>query len=370
MNLRLVLVAVGVACMLTACGKDPASSHDDDDDGGDGTASHVPDSITQLTNGGLNNELPFVSDSCVVWMGARDIHYSRNGRLDTALTSTPNSIEFYSRPSGYRVAWSAGGDVYMYNGSSLTQVTTSSATTDKSPSVSGATLAWESWSGARPHRILVQTGASAVQAVSDTTFYNSGVKVSGTNVVWSGYLADTTASDPTAMNPPAYPEIYFWNGSSTRRLTSDGRAKTPPDISGDSVVWSAGGDIYLFDGDTVTQLTSGADSDTLPVISQGNVAWLVRAGTTCNINYKAAGGTITAVTTSGTVGVAWGVRISGRHLAWVAGAPTQVFFYDAETQVTTQVTTDDADHYAVDISGSRLVWIGGVEVYMAEPSAP
>ncbi len=218
--------------------------------------------------------------------------------------------------------------------------------------------------------------------------------VSGSLVVWEEYDG-------------ADWEIYLYDHEKFLELQQEDAFTTPADatvrvtvnngydrhvaVAGDKVVWAGqGGDgdyeIFLFDygqykaaGDSavvnnfVDQLTNNTYDDMNPEVSDLGITWWADMPTDQEIFYydfaaAAANSSYKAVNISNNATDDFEPRISGDRVVWHGYNTTtnpkdenlEIFFYDANTGVTQQLTSNSSEDRRPRIDGDQIVWQGKV----------
>jgi hypothetical protein len=158
------------------------------------------------------------------------------------------------------------GDIYIWDGNKTTQLTNNQV--NLLPIMDGSNIIW--------------TGAENDSGFFEIFFYTTdtiiqlskrryaGFDISGNNVIWDETVGFQMICD-----------IFIWDGSSTKKITSSDMFNHGPFISGDNAAWlghdSAGGfnEIYYWNGQSITQVTdSGNGGLTRPIISGSNLVWV------------------------------------------------------------------------------------------------
>lgn len=197
---------------------------------------------TQLTNdggGGLDDDAPVITTNSsgaivVAWIrndGTDDeVYTSTNGGTATALTATNTVNESSAQIAGNYAIWVNSNDIYLYNGTSTTQITNTASTTE-----------------------------------SDSIVDSSGK---------AAWLADTATTNP---------EVVYYNATTSTQITANNITESDLGISNGKVVWSArdnadAGDREIYYNGTGTsagtkKITNNGVDDDDPVISNGRVVW-------------------------------------------------------------------------------------------------
>lgn len=217
----------------------------------------------------------------VAWVGYKDWYYNLfyyNGVTTTQLTNYNNSwvesaqlndngkIVYYMNPSG----GSGGKEIFYYNGTDTIQLT-NDAYDDWSPKISNrGDIVWKQYKNGWD--IYLYNGSSITQLRRVNDYYddnNPQINANG-QVVWEGYNGDSTSG------------IYLYDGISTRRIATSWYPQTNlnSQINDNGyIVWQGWDgvdyDIYLYDGITTKQLTSNSYDDINPKINNaGQVIWV------------------------------------------------------------------------------------------------
>lgn len=297
--------------------------------------------------------------------------------------------------SGSNVAWASGGEIFFWDGTTITQVTDNNFGSDRLR-ISGSKVVWSGWDG-NDYEIFfwdaddpcnvtqitdndyedgflswgeglpnVQiSGSNVVWAsiiddageiffwdgntttqITHNSIWNDQVQVSGTNVVWAGY--------PSVDNFV----IFLWNGTTTIKIPDSNHGEYPQ-ISGSNVVWQGsdvnpGSDIYFWNGSTTTQIFNNSYNNNTPQISGSNVVWWGGDGNDCEIFFW--NGTTTQVTDNSYNDTY--PKICGSNVVWASNSG-DILFWDGIT--TTQLTSSGG---SPQISGSSVVWAGYTDLYL------
>jgi hypothetical protein len=310
---------------------------------------------------------------------------------------TNNSIDDHGAEiSGSNVVWHGSGDIYLWDGATITQITNNGS--DKWPKISGSNVAWTRSDG-NDKEIYFWDGSFPVVPVritdNDTDDWAGGI--SGSNVVWQHCDGST---DPYDCVGGDY-DIYLWNGASTTQITNNSVDDTGPAIAGSNVVWAhceggtkphcTGGDteIYLWDGVTTTRITDNSTHDVAPVISGSNVAWAGCDGGTPDtfcvngdweIYFWDGSFPVVPVRITDNDTDDWTGGISGAKVVWYGRDESSPYDFDIhlwEGGTITNISNNSFYDYYPDISGSKVVWDGrdgdypvDYEIYMTTIPGP
>ncbi|REJ66940.1 MAG: PEP-CTERM sorting domain-containing protein [Planctomycetota bacterium] len=211
--------------------------------------------ITQISNESTGSKFPKISGNNVVWAGnteGRNEIFLYDGATTTQLTSTVDTSESNPQVSGDNVVWQGDG-LFLYDGVTTTMLADPTFPSDHR--VSGNNVVWRD-----DGDIFSYDGVTTTQLTSGSGD-NVSPRISGDNVIWRNNG-----------------EIYQYDGVSTSQLTNDGIGKIRIETSGDNVVWEGNfhpddNEIYLYDGVTTIRLTDNSFDDTVPQMSGDNIVW-------------------------------------------------------------------------------------------------
>jgi len=229
--------------------------------------------ISQLTNDSFSKSMVQLSGNSVVWRGYDGpfAPYTSFYYDASSITRLPEGSN-YPMVSGSNVVWLADGNVYLFDGSATTLLSTDS-TSNRDPKLAGSNVVWTGRGLDQPEwvRQLFLYDGNEVTILSDVGPCDPSI--SGDYVAWSDY-------DGIAMT------VMLYDGSNTMGLTDesyDSYALFP--AVGDEVVgwlYHHGDDdneVYLYDGADVVQLTDNTTDDgDIFSISSTHVAWYARDG--------------------------------------------------------------------------------------------
>jgi PEP-CTERM motif len=308
----------------------------------------------------------------------------------TPITNGGERFLWPPKISGSDVVWQQydGHDyeIYRYDGSTISRLTDNDED-DVAPDVSNGHIAWIR--GDDDDTDIIYDGITVMEGVRS----NVDLKLEPGGLVWSA-----------SNSPDLIYHVYLFDGTTTKQLSIDGAMyNSNPDMSGNKVVWwSYTNNVqstYLYDGVSSFQLPENVGRGQGPHISGDNIV-----GTGLNSEgiyadriflYDGVTNHLLAVNPDGSVGQP---RIAGQNAAWrscVANTLCEVFVYQdgqakqvsfdsirlmtpqvSESFVvfnaydgqdweifaydgvkTVQLTDNDIDDRAVDISGNSFVWI-------------
>ena len=224
--------------------------------------------ITDNTYGDYN---PQIDGNNVVWegntAGSRQI-FMYNGSTVTTLSTDINQANYEPQIDGNNVVWEGetAGDtqIFMYNGSTVTTLSTDINFANYDPQIDGNNVVWEgNIAGSR--QIFMYNGSTVTTLSTDINYANYDPQIDGNNVVWEGNTAGSR-------------QIFMYDGSVVTTLSTDiNLSNENPQIDGGNVVWYGDGshrEIYLYDGSRVINISDnpyGNDDD--PQISGNKVVW-------------------------------------------------------------------------------------------------
>lgn len=320
--------------------------------------------ITRLTDNTYMDHAPSISGTNVLWRSRKhepDTISSRHSILlydgsgvSTLMSAAEGAYFLHPRIDGTKAVWCDLPEVFLYDGSSVTQLTHDRG--NYLPGISGSNITWRHNDG-NDTEIFFHDGSSAVR-LTDNDYDDRSPRISESGIVWEGQVGSTS-------------DIFLYDGSSVKRLTDSGFDDVNPQIDTGKVVWQGfdGNDyeIFLYDGSAVTQLTDNDCDDVGPRISGLNVAWK-RDGAYEDRVMLYDGSSTREISVHPCIP---GVEISGSNLVWTdAGGPREgsyrggdIFFYDGAE--VTQLTDEGRVHAWIkeweesllpQISGSNIVW--------------
>lgn len=187
----------------------------------------------------------------------------------------------------------------------------------------------------------------AITQITDNGYEDTMPRIWGNNVAWAGRYEDSDF------------EILFWDGNSTKPISSHGGNDLDPRIWGNKVVWryhdGIDHELYFWDGSTTTRITNDSYDDIGHQIWGNNVVWVHDDGNDNEI-YLWDGNSTTHVTNNSYDDR--GPQISGNNVVWQGsdGSDYEIFFWDGMT--TTQITNNTYDDKEPQISGNNVVWYG------------
>jgi Leucine-rich repeat (LRR) protein len=150
-------------------------------------------------------------------------------------------------------------------------------------------------------------------------------------------------------------EIYYYNGSTTTRLTNNSLHDVAPKFAGSNIFWYYLSAVYSYDGVTVRQLTPHNQAMTYMTTSGNNAIW--QTGNLQHNIYISNGTSAIPVTNNSNAKGA--AQISGRNVVWdeVSGGNKEIFFYDSTTTI--RISSNATDDFNPRLSGNRIIWQNG-----------
>ncbi len=202
---------------------------------GSGTAQEVMSYsggvTTNLSSNSVADRLPAISGANTVWTSgstpsAAIKSNSGSGAVTIGTSALGLALE-NPKVSGNNAVWegfagttSNDREIYMYNGSSVTRLTTNSFP-DFAPQIQGSTAVW--WGGVFDNFQIYLYDGTVHQISSGTR--NQFPQIDGQYVVWQGYDG-------------SHNQIYLWDGIDVTPLTTGNYDSTAPQISGNRIVWT------------------------------------------------------------------------------------------------------------------------------------
>ena len=265
---------------------------------------------------------------------------------------------------GARGVWLSGGDVLFWDGTTIVNLT-NSAKAETGPQISGNYIAWHGedalgYQGTYLYNIgSGETQVITERAGSPTAISFGDPSLSGHRVVWAQRPSGSQQRVWTYDIDTGVREVVQMSGLGATSDQTDAR------ISGDRVIWRATGvsnykDVFMKDLATgeVLNVSSAAGEETAPAIGGNGIVWQRQVGSYAQIfRYDIEDRLATQLTTASVH--SFTPRASDQYAAWVSNDPSgdqEIFWYDAETGETRKVTDNIVDDYYVDVSGPNLVW--------------
>ncbi len=197
---------------------------------------------------------------------------------------------------------------------------------------------------------------TATQITFDTNnHYTPKPKISGDYLVWQGYDGD--------------PEIflYHFNTKTITQITNNTTSDLSPEIYGDYIVWqtNVSGDseimLYQISTATTTRITNLRQADANPTIYGNHVVWYrtpYGSKESHIMDYQIDTGITTQIPDS-----AYGryPKTDGNYITWYTSASTstrEIYYYDFNTQITTQITNNTTSDIQPRISAGNITWQG------------
>jgi len=190
----------------------------------DGSLPIDPGQFTQVTDTSSDEWDPAVSGTNVAWYGYDTSPFDHwisfwDGSYDiygdpviTQITSDGTSYD--PAISGSNVVWRSGGEIYLWDGITITNISNSSAY-DTSPAISGSNVVWQGSDG-NDFEIYLWDGSTITQ-ITDNSVDEHHPAIDGSSVVWYGWdgsdweIYMTTISEPVEIDINPWSEHNFIN---------------------------------------------------------------------------------------------------------------------------------------------------------------
>lgn len=235
---------------------------------------------------------------------------------------------------------------------------------DSSAQVSGDTIVWLRWINDH-YEVVYQTLETMAEPcqLTNNTADEADVQISGNNIVWRTF----DDGDWDIMH-------YDIDSGTLSRLTDTTLNESHARVDGSVVVWQMqdGQDpeIFYYDLDTPAEpcrLTDNIGLDGEPHICGSQAVWHGWDMATSKYQiYRYDGQTdvITQITSDPCNN--YGAFISDGNIVWrssVTGASDEIYFYDAVDETITRITNNSYEDKDPRISGRRIVWVAQPEGY-------
>jgi hypothetical protein len=244
---------------------------------------HYGTSAVTYTGWGTNNEInPSAHGGGIAFQANtnnNDIYYF-NGTSVTQVTNTSADDRRPSLWSGniaFRRGVTNSAEIHYWNGSAFSQVTNNS-TPDVRPSLymdgSTATIAWQRYETGTSRDIYYHNGSSESKVDDTSNLYpDESPSLYDGEVAWEQY------------NTPTW-HLYYWDGSSTTRISTTSTDNRGASLWNGEIAWHGipSGDsdyeIFYWDGASVTQVTDNDEDDMYPSLFGDWMAWQRQVGGT------------------------------------------------------------------------------------------
>ncbi|HYW78151.1 MAG TPA: GEVED domain-containing protein, partial [Thermoguttaceae bacterium] len=373
----------------------------------DGVVNFIPQTVPDrtwetfsLTSNGSNDYDYKVSGSNIVWEG----HDGNDWEIflydgTSVLQLTDNETDdHFATVSGDNVVWSGfdgkDDEIFLYDGTTVRQLTNNNVN-DNEPQVSDVAVVW--WIGddipnngdQQIYYYDIAAGAAnpgvyAPVNISIGFNDNRDPRISGANVVWSGYDGYDE-------------EIYHYDGVTTTQLTDNSTKDRRPEIDGLDIVWEGydGEDYEIFvhtldpvlgaGFGTTRQVTNNGLDDLGVQISQGNVVWSGASGTDWDIFRYNITANFGPVNISNNPFLDQHPQIDGDRVVWhrFDGEDWEVFYYELEGEyyystgseyAPSNVSDNETYDWYPQVSDSFIVWRShdnaDYEIMVATPGEP
>jgi Cadherin-like len=328
--------------------------------------------ITKLSTNSTVAQYASISGSRVVWHGNggsdagtdSEIFFYDAATGMTKQLTTNSQDDFHAKISGDYIVWTGKGgsdggtdtEVFFYSikKDTVQQLTANSLSegnvSGSATAISGSRAVWEGqgiW--------VYNDETSETKQISGAEFGNSP-QISGDYVTWSGYAT------------PSETQIYLYNLSTNNKITLGelGFGDSTPQLSGSNVTWmgsdkvngaSQDWEIFFYDGTTTTRLTNNNLDDYYPQISGSKILWEDR-GNRELLLYDIAMPNVQPVnlTNTGSAASEYGQQLSGANMIWTTSdsSDNEVWFFNG--QVARQISDNTLIDVAPQLSGFNAAW--------------
>jgi hypothetical protein len=231
----------------------------------------------------------------------------------------------------------SGVDVYLYNGTNISNITNGAVWTNNNPKISGSNITWRGNDYDSLMAVYLFDGTST-KVISDQSMDSSWPQISGQNVVWTSWLEQ-----------PDDGNVYLYDGVTTTKISDNELTPFPsnPQISGDYVTWRSRERLFLYDGEDILDISGDCPNITRADMYGGNIVWGTIAHEICLYN-----GTSTTKLYTDRQGYIY-PAIDGASVVTSGGeASGGGYHYDLTTKALTQLPGIGIEP---EISGSRIV---------------
>ena len=251
----------------------------------------------------------------------------------------------------------------------VTQVTTN-AYEDTLPQIRGDSLVWQGYVGGNWEIFACNTRTGVTTQITQNDYDDLAPQTNGAVVVWQGFANDEW-------------DIFLWDGLQTRMISEASAEDVSPQIVNGFVVWTTEpmvvdsqgpGEIVLYDISTETRtiLSSNVDpgnalDDSAPRINDEVVIWIQNDGEDNTTLYLY---DLSAGTTTANPDYLWIDRsqkdgdfgVLSKH----DGNDMELFLKSSQSGKLDQITSNSIQERYPTISGNRIAWMAGGEIFLAE----
>jgi hypothetical protein len=328
--------------------------------------------VTELSTNSTVAWYSSVSGSRVVWHGNggsdggtdSEIFFYDAATGITKQLTTNGQDDFHAKISGDYIVWTGRGgsdggadtEVFFYNikQDTVRQLTTNSSgegnVSGDATAISGSRAVWE---GQGIWMYDDQNGET--KQISGAEFGNSP-QISGDYATWSGYA---TSSET---------QIYLYNLSTNNKITLGqlGFGESTPQLSGSNVTWMSADqvngvyqdwEIFFYNGTTTTRLTNNNGDDYYPQISGSKILWEDRSNRELLL-YDMATPNVQPVnlTNTGSAVSEGNQQFSGLNMIWSASGNGDNEIWFSNGQVTRQISDNTLTDVKPQLSGFNAAW--------------
>ena len=289
--------------------------------------------------------------------------------------TTNNAKQQYPAIYGDKIVWldfrNGKWDIYMYNLKTNTEkriTTTTSGSVSNIPAINGDKIVWEGRMSNKPRQIyMYDLSANTGTQISNPNAEFRTPAIYGNKVVY-GYYARW--SDGSAWNIVAY-DIAT---DAARVISKDvNNNQIEPAIYESKVVWLKNNDLYLYDLSLLKRITTSGSISNRPAIYGDKIVWesIDIEGTHGNWEiymYDILKGSTYKITTNSAKQQS--PAIYGDKIVWQdnRNGNWDIYQYDITTNTEKRITTNSADQKNPAIYGDKIVWMdnrsGNWDIYM------
>ena len=156
-----------------------------------------------------------------------------------------------------------------------------------------------------------------------------------------------------------YFEIFYWNGSTTEKITNDGNIyNVNPSLYNGTIAWNdenGGNEILYWDGNTILQITNNTTNDYKPSLYNGTIAWVASDGNDSEIFYWD-GNQIIQVTDNDYND--YNPSLHNGAIAWEGGSfnESEIYYWDGSNII--QITDNSLWDHSPSTYNGTIAWAG------------
>ncbi len=252
-------------------------------------------SIAFASDGNLTGENPDGSSEIFLFDGSTIIQITHSippSDIFTPGSSEPSldgdSIAFVSNANLTGANPDFNQEVFLFDGSSISQVTHSTGDDSSEPSLDGRSIAFTSRANLTGNNPGGDPEVFLFDGSTLTQITNSGFDQSFDPSLDKGHIAFTSSANLTGHNLDRSDEIFLFNGSMITQITdfsSIGDGSDQSSLEGEAIAFRSDADltgdnpdgnyeIFLFDGSTISQITHSTNGNSsLPSLDGGHIAF-------------------------------------------------------------------------------------------------